>query len=184
MDRLTNVRTITSVKIVSTALINTSAGGYIPINTLNSDAARTSGVNWSSYASRFQQFRVKSIYVRLFPLVDVTTALTAGGGAVTPHPGPIAFAAYREGTGYASYNAIVAGADSTIFNGREKILSYSVDWSNNREAKLWSSTNAAIPTAYVFGMQFSGADTGPTSSASTTYYRMIAAWDVEFVDPQ
>ncbi len=183
LDRLTSIKTITAVKIVSTSVLVTDGSGYITMQSVVSDQARTTGSNWSSFASRFKQFRVRAIRIRLFPLVDVTTALTAGGGAVTPHPTALAFAAYREGLGYSNFASLCAGADSRIFNGREKIISYSTDWSNNPEAKFWCQTNAVIPTEQQFGFQYRDTGTAPASSATTTYYRIVTEWDTEFMEP-
>ncbi len=169
-------------KLTTITTLSTSVGGYIPATQMTSDSARLAN-DWSSFASRFTQFRVRAIKCTLIPCVDITTAVNVGGGAVTPHPGPLMFGKYMEGTGYVNAAALASGANRKIFNGREMLIEYEVTWDGVPEAKLWASTGAAIPTAQLYGIQFQDFANGPTSAASTVYYRWLQEYLVEFLLP-
>lgn len=183
MDNLSSNTVVVRRRIVAVGVIATSGAGFIPLTSITTDQARTVGTDFSSMAARYTQWRVRAVRQRLYPIVDSTTAVTAGGGVVTPHPTAIAFASYREGLGYASFASVCTGTDARIFQGREKCIEYSADWSNNPDAHLWSATNAAIPTANVYGFQFIDTGVAPASAVSTTYYRAVYDWDVEFQGP-
>lgn len=182
MDNISSQRTIVVRKLCSIGTVSTAATGYIAAAQIDSDGAR--GVNgWSDFQARYLQFRVKAIRVRLFPLVDVNTAVTAGGGAVTPHPGPICFAKFMEGLGYANIAALVDGQERMVYTGCEKVMTYGVDWTNVPEAHLWSATNAAMPSAQRFGIQYQDFANGPASAVTTVYYRILTEYLVEFQTP-
>lgn len=170
-------------KLTLQTTLSTNGSGFIPATQITSDGCR-GAQEWGSDAARFTQFRVKSIRVRLIPIVDETTAVTVGGGAVTPHPTGLVFAQYGEGLGYGSYASLYAGAGAKLFNGSERIIEYAFDWRNFTDAKLWSSTNAAIPTANIFGVQFQDQGIAPASAASTVYFRQYVDWEVEFMFTQ
>lgn len=179
MDNSSSQEVIVTRKLTSIGVISTGAGGYITASQINSDGARSTN-GFSSFSSRYLQFRVRAISVTWIPLVDSTTALTVGGGAVTPHPAGIFFAKYQEGLGYGSASAIADGQERVLFNGRETFIKYSVDWTLVPEAKLWSATNAAIPTAQQFGIQYQDFGNGPASAATTVYFRSVTEYLVEF----
>jgi len=163
-------------------VLATNASGFIATQQITSDGAR-SCADWTNLSTRYLTFRVKAIRIRAWPIVDMTTAVTVGGGAVTPHPTAIAFATYKEGNSYLSYVSLCTGADGRIFNGRERCIEYTADWAGNPDAKLWSPTNAAIPTAQQFAIQFQDQGAAPASAASTTYYRILYEFEVEFNVP-
>jgi hypothetical protein len=169
-------------RLVTTSTLSTSAGGFITANNVTTDSARGTA-DFASFQGRYLQFRVRAMRIRLVPLVDVTTALVSGTGAVTPHPTCLAFAAYRGGNTYTSYSSVLTGASGKFFNGRERVIEYIADWKNNPDAKLWCDTNAAIPTEQRFGIQFQDTGSAPASSASTPYYRVVTDYDVEFATP-
>jgi hypothetical protein len=182
MDNVSAQQTIVTRKLVSTATVTSSAGGYITVQTVNSGGV-TGAYGWSNFSARWQQYRVKAMRVRLFPLVDATTAVSVGGGAVTPHPTAIAFATYKGGVNYASYSEVVAGSNARVFNGREAVIEYGVDWRGNPEARFWSDTNAAIPTTQLFGIQYQDTGIAPASAATTAYFRQVTEWEVELNNP-
>jgi len=183
MDNLSSAQRTVRRKVTLLTTLSTNGAGFIPATQVTSDGAR-GATDWGSEAALFLQFRVRAIRVILVPIVDMTTAVSAGGGAVTPHPTCIQFAEYGEGLGYANALALTSGASRKVFNGKENIIEYSVDWSAYPEAKLFSATNAAIPTAQVYGMQFQDTGAAPASAVSTVYYRWITEWDCEFLFPQ
>lgn len=182
MDNLSSAQTIIERKLVTVGTLSTNGSGYIAFTQVDSDSSR-SAHDFGSFQARYSQFRVKAIRVRLFPLVDVTTAVTAGGGAVTPHPTALAFAKYQEGVGYTTYAAQVSGTSGRVFNGRERVIEYEVDWTNCPEAKLWAASAAAIPVDQRFGIQYSDPGVAPASAASTAYYRALSEYVVQFTNP-
>jgi hypothetical protein len=187
MDRITLDNLSASVttirrRLTTNGTLSTSAGGFISANNVTTDAARGAS-DFASFQARYLQFRVRAFRLRLVPLVDVTTAVTAGGGAVTPHPTCLAFAAYRGANTYTSFASVLSGASGKFFNGRERVIEYIVDWQLNPDAKLWSDTNAAIPVEQRYGIQYQDTGTAPASSASTAYYRFVYDFDVEFQNP-
>lgn len=182
LDNLSASVTTIVRRLCSTGTLATSAGGFITANNVTTDAARSAS-DFSSFQSRYLQFRVRSMRIRLFPLVDVTTALTAGGGAVTPHPTALAFTQYRGANTHTSYASVCTGSNSRIFNGRERIIEYIADWSANPDAKLWCDTNVTIPAEQRYGIQYQDSGNAPASSASTNYYRTVTDFEVEFQTP-
>jgi len=179
MDNLKAKEATFTERVTLPTTLSTSAGGFIPATQITSDGCR-GATEWASFAARYTQFRVKSMRIRLIPIVDATTAVTAGGGAVTPHPTGLCFAQYAEGLGYGNYAGVYAGAGAKLFNGSERIIEYAFDWRGNPDAKLFSATNAAIPTSQIFGVQFQDSGVAPASAVSTVYYRLYTDWEVEF----
>lgn len=181
MDNLTAPQVVFERKLVLVSTVSTNGSGYIAAIQVTSDSCR-SAADWGSIAARYSQFRVKAIRIRLVPTVDYTQA--AAGSAVTPHPGAIGMAKYMEGLGYASFSQVMSGQDSKLFNGREAILEHCVTWDGVPEAKLWSETAAAIPSAQQYGIQYQDSGVGPASAASTVYFRTIQEYVVQFTVPR
>ena len=182
MDNISAAQTIIERKLVITGTLSTNGSGYIPATQVTSDSAR-SAPDYTSFTNRYSQVRVKAIRIRLFPLVDATTALTVGGGAVTPHPTALAFAKFMEGVGYLNYTSTVTGQAAKVFNGRERVIEYEVDWVNVPEAKFWSSSSAAIPAAQQYGIQYSDTGVAPPSAVTTQYYRYLYEFICQFTVP-
>ncbi len=183
LDNISSSVVVVRRRLVNSATLSTNGAGYIGAQNVTSDGARSAS-DFSSFASRYNQFRVRAIRVRLVPIVDATTAVTVGGGAVTPHPTALIFAQYRGNNAFTSYDANAAGANAKLFNGREKVIEYTADWAMNPDAKLWCDSNAAIPNEQRFGIQFQDPAVAPASSASTAYFRRLFDYDIEFMGPQ
>jgi hypothetical protein len=183
MDNLSANETSIVRRIAVAGTVSTAGTGFIAAGFVTSDQARSLGSDFASFAARYTQFRVRAVRMRMYPLVDANTAVTAGGGAVTPHPTAIAMAAYKSNLSYGTYSSVCTGNNAKIFQGRERCIEYSIDWSNYPDAKFWSASNAAIPTDQVYGFQYQDSGTAPASAVSTTYYRTVLDWIVEFTSP-
>jgi len=159
----------------------TNGSGFIPITSY--DGNNITGCNdWSSFSSRYAQFRVRAVALEMFPTVTVAQCATSTY-SVTPFPTFVTIAVVREGVNYANLAALLSGEEVETFGGG-RIIRKSVNWDAVPDAKLWVPTNAVVPAANRYGFNLSGNDAAPAASLSTTYYHVIVKFVVEFATPQ
>jgi hypothetical protein len=130
---------------------------------------------WSSFAARYQQYRVKALSVTVYMLDPVGYAAT-----------PFVFSDYIGTATPSSATQILSDERSVIRapGGQQgsTMFVYETDWSRNPNAKLWNPTSAAVPSANVYGIAFAS---HPLASATTggsavLHFITTTAWLVEF----
>jgi hypothetical protein len=174
---LTNLRTISAGDVIqkritfTTSGASTGAGTSIPITSLSSDLARTSGVEFSSFAARYQEFRVAGMKVTFVPRYNVSDL--SGASPL----GCLLVGDFIAGNTPASAAQLLSDERSVVHTTGNMFV-YSVSWAGNPNAKLWSATNVAIPTPNLFSVVYGS--TNSTLLGATVYHTLIVEWLVEF----
>jgi hypothetical protein len=158
-------------RITQTALIlATGAGTTIPVTSFSSTDAQTGGVEFTSFATRYQQYRVRAIRVRGKAIQPVQTATVTHS---TLHAGD-----YIGASGPASDAQVFSDENVKEF-ATYRDFTYVATWRKNPNAELWNPSNAAVPLANRFAIAVSTPATPPLTTA-TTYYSVSVEWEVEF----
>ncbi len=148
-------------------LITSSGAGAINLSSFDTNLVQSAS-EWSSFATRYQSYRVhgmKVTFMALHPTVD--PAATAHGVLYTSHSitsnGP-------------SSNAQVLSGEHSIKKPTWKNLSTVVDWRVNPNAKLWTSTSSNIPVDNRFQVNYGSPS---TFANSVNYYWYVIEFIVE-----
>lgn len=158
-------------RCTETALILATGGGTaIPVTSYSTTDVQTASAEFTSFASRYQQYRVRAIRVRGKAVQPIQTATVAHS---TLYMGD-----YIGASGPASA-AQVFSDERVKETSTCRDFSYVVTWSRNPNASLWNPTNAAIPLANRYAVVVASPATPPLTTA-TTYYGVTIEWEVEF----
>jgi hypothetical protein len=149
----------------------TGAGTVIPVTAVSSSQVQSApATEWTSFAARYQQYRVRAIRIIGKATQPVQLAALAHGslyrgdalGASTP-----------------STSAQVLSDENVRENATYKDFVHVVTWQRNPNAKLWAPTGAAIPSQNTYSWVCASAVT-PSLTTATTYYAYSVEWEVEF----
>jgi len=153
----------------------TGAGTVIPITTVGTGSASTynpqgQGVEFASFAARYQQYRVRAIRVTGKAVQPIQTATITHSdlfrgdyiGAAAPATSPQVFSDERVKTCATAKDFVDV-----------------VTWKRNPNAKLWNPVTAAVPAANSFSWVCASPSAPPLTTA-TTYYAVTVEWEVEF----
>jgi hypothetical protein len=152
-------------------VLATGAGTTIPVSPITSGAVQSFPASeWSSFAARYQEYRVRVIRVR--------------GRAVNPvQSATISHSAmYRGdylGVSLPSSNTQVLSDERVHICTTSDDFVDEVTWAGNPNAKLWNPTNAALPAANQFAW-VGASSTLPVMTTATTYYAVTVEYVVEF----
>jgi hypothetical protein len=157
----------------TTAVLSTSAGGFLGVQNVAASANVTSAVNWSSYEAIALEYRVLAVQIEIFPIVNAQTSPT------TPAPTMYAICAYSSDDVPTTYGQVAQGPGALVRNGYRptKFGASSKDFPN---AKLWAPVTGAVPAANIFGIVLADPGSIPASTASTAYFRVTIKYLVEF----
>lgn len=178
LHNVSNDLTVVTRKCTLVGTLATNASGYIAAVQYQTSGV-TSCYDWSGMAGRYLEYRVKSLRVRLFPIVTQVGAASSGGGAVTPAPSGIVAADMHGSYGYVAYGALCAGANSEMYRTCS-VIDRTVDWKSYPDAHLWTPSNSTIAAGESYGIQLQDSATAPAAAASTIYYRVYQEYLVEF----
>jgi hypothetical protein len=152
-------------------VLATGAGTVIVVQAVTSAQVQSiPAAEWASFASRYQQYRVRAIRVRgkaVNPVQSATvvhSVLYRGDYIGSASPGSAAQVLSDENS-----EEIVTCKDFTDI----------VTWARNPNARLWNPTSAAIPGANTFAWVCASPST-PALTTATTYYALVYEWEVEF----
>jgi len=147
----------------------TGAGTSIPLTSISSAFVQSGPASeWTSFAARFQEYRVRAIRVCGYALCPVETATITHGGLLrgdylgVSTPGTLA--------------QVLSDERSRVTSSGESFCDV-ITWSRNPNAKLWSSTSVAIPTANTYSWV---CISSTSLTTATTYYFLTLEWEVEF----
>lgn len=158
-------------RITQTALVlATGAGTAIPVTSYSSTDCQTGGAEFTSFASRYQQYRVRAIRVRGKATQPVQLATVTHS---TLYQGD-----YIGASGPASA-AQVFSDENVRETATYRDFTYVATWSRNPNALLWNPSNAAVPLANRFAVVVASPAT-PALTTATTYYGVTIEWEVEF----
>ncbi len=152
-------------------LLATGGGTSIPISSVSSGSVEAlPALEWTSFAARYQQYRVRAIRVTGLSTQPIQTATVSHSSL------------YRGdylGSAAPSSQAEVFADENVLTCSTHTSFQDVVNWNKNPNAKLWNPTSAAIPTANLFSWVAASA-TVPALTTATTYYSLLVEWDVEF----
>lgn len=161
------------VMTIAESTISTSAGGVIAAAGVTSTASVTSCADWASCANMYSSYRVRRIKVVAMPFYPVnTTAVTVPALAwVVPFYGAL-YPSTAAGFADSSGMKIVSGYKEWVFTCNN------LKGDRDLDSKLWTPTNATIPTTEQYGIAIMG--NAVASTASTPVWRYTAFFEIEF----
>jgi len=152
-------------------VLATGAGTAIPVTSVTSAQVVTSpATEWTSFAARYQQYRVRAIRVR--------------GKAVNPVQSATVTHSVLYRGDYVGISAPANAAQVLADENVEEVATCKdfqdvVGWQRNPNAKLWNPTSAVPPAANQFSWVCATPVT-PALTTATTYYAYTVEWEVEF----
>jgi hypothetical protein len=148
----------------------TGAGTTIPITSISSSVAESSGTEFASFAARYQQYRVRAIRVTGKATQPIQTATVTHSSLYRgDHIGSSAPVSAAQ---------VLSDENVKICSTHQSFVDI-VTWARNPNARLWNPTSAALPVANAFSWSAVSADT-PLLLTATTYYALNAEFEVEF----
>jgi roadblock/LC7 domain-containing protein len=151
----------------------TNASGFVALTTLASSGLVTSSLNWASYAGAAIEYRVAGLEVLIFPVVNSQTNLT------TPVPSFLAVCGFSSGTVPATIGQIIEGPGGKILTGHRPTR-FAVGMKGYQDAHLWTPTTGAIVTTEQYGIACMGTTATPAAVASSTYFKIVIKYLVDF----
>jgi hypothetical protein len=148
----------------------TGAGTTIPITSISSSVAESSGTEFASFAARYQQYRVRAIRVTGKATQPIQTATVTHSSLYRgDHIGSSAPVSAAQ---------VLSDENVKICSTHQSFVDI-VTWARNPNARLWNPTSAALPVANAFSWSAVSADV-PLLLTATTYYALSAEFEVEF----
>lgn len=153
---------------------STNAGGVILVNSTTTAALVQSqpAAEWASFAARYQQFRVRSVSIRMVPAFTDSQNLVVNQSQL--------YVADFIGTAAPTTAAQVLSDERSLMLGTHREFSFTCSWVRNPNAKLWNPTSAALPAANSFGIAFASSTVAGLLAASVVHYTFDVVWVVEF----
>jgi len=152
--------------------VSSSAGSIIVVTTFSAALVQSNpATEWSSFAARYQQFRVRRMRLHLIAAFNVSEAAVENGNAMY----------YSDwiGASVPSSAAQVLADEGAVVRSSFKDHTLSATWVRNPNAKLWNPTNAALPVANSFGVALCSGTAGQFL-ASTVIFTYALEFEVEF----
>jgi hypothetical protein len=152
--------------------ISSTAGNVIAVDASTTAAAVQSlaATEWSSFAARYQQYRVRAVILHLEPCQTVTTTAVVHGAV---------YLADFIGASSPGSAAQVLSDERGLIVSTSRPIRFRADWSRNPNAKLWNPTSSALPVANSYGVCFAS-NANSALTASTPYFSVTIEWEVEF----
>lgn len=163
---------------LSSQAIACSAGAIIPVTTsvTSSLVQSAAAAEWSSFAARYQQYRVRKVRVRAFPTSRVNGLNSAGQDVSLSS---LYVADYIGGSAPTTAAQVLSDEGAKVVSTGDNFV-FQADWRRNPNAKLWNPTNAAIPTANQFGIAWASSTLTGFMPANATQFTYDVEWEVEF----
>lgn len=153
-------------------VLATGAGTTIPVTSITSAQVQsTPATEWSSFAARYQQYRVKSLKV-------IGKAINPVQSATISHS-TLYMGDYISNSSAPASAAQVLADESIKIVGTDEDFTYLITWSGNPNAKLWTATVGTPAGANQYAFVCASPATPPLTTA-TTYYSLVVEWIVEF----
>jgi hypothetical protein len=152
--------------------VSTSAAGIITQAVVSSNSAYVSGSEFSSLANLYGEYRVHRVSIKGIPNQTTST------GAALGYQTGLMCCRYESGYPPTTTNNILSAESMKVFSTLEP-FSYEVDLDKFMDGKLWTATNAQIPTANQYGISFSGINNA-TMLVSSRVYDLLIEFMVEF----
>lgn len=160
-------------KLCVSGVLQTTAGGYLGLQQIINTTQVTSVATWSYYAGVALEYRVLMLEVEGFPIVNCQTNFT------TPVPCMAALSIFSSGAIGSNFPEVAEGPNSTLVDPRHK-WKKCADMRNYPNALTWTSIASTIAGANEVGIAICDTGTAPAGPASTTVFRFVATYLVEF----
>jgi hypothetical protein len=159
-------------RLTATLALSSSATGVIPVTSYATAQVQSDpAFEWASFAARYQQFRVKAISITLMPYY---TEYYYTVGNFCPN---LAIGDYIGSAIPTTFGQVLADENTVLRNG-DRVITHSITWARNPNAKLWNPTSAALPTANNYAIVL--ASLNNTGQNTLPYFSVVIEWDVEF----
>jgi hypothetical protein len=155
------------------ASISTNGSGVVAVQSLFTSSGVTGTANWASFAGSAIEYRVRGIEVQIFPLVDAQTNLTS------PAPAYLVFCAYSSFSAPATFQQVMEGPGSKVVSGFLQ-SKFAATPKGYIDSELWTPCTAGVATTENFGIMVAGPPTAPVAAISSTYFRVVAKYLIEF----
>jgi hypothetical protein len=152
--------------------VSTTAAGIISQTSVSSNSAFLSGSEFSSLANLYGEYRVHAISIKGIPNQTTSTGSPLG------YQTGMMFCRYESGYQPTSTNNILSAESMKVFSTLEP-FQYQVKLDKFLDGKLWTATNAQIPTANQYGISFVGINNA-TMVISSRVYDLLIEFMVEF----
>jgi len=151
----------------------TTAGGLISVVNFSSGNVQSApATEWSSFAARYQQYRVRRlrfVATPCHPTADST---------ITTHS-QLYVSDYIGSSIPSTPAQVLADERCTTFSTAGNVV-YNVSWSRNPNARLWNPTSAVIPTANEYGFVIASNSLISMSSGANDLFAYTVEYEVEF----
>jgi hypothetical protein len=131
---------------------------------------------WSSFAARYQEYRVKEIVVTVYPYYNVSQQGVTGAVPLDIY---VLFD-FLAGNTPSSITGAIADERAVVQSSGQPSFSYTTTWDKNPNAKLWTTTSSPVPTSSTFGIGIYPITTTGTAGA----YALLVQWLVELRSSQ
>jgi len=159
--------------------VSTTAGSIIAVTTsvTSSLVQSAPAAEWASFAARYQQYRVKSVKIRVLPIFPVNN----GGAGLAPNTGHSQlYVGDYIGSSTPATAAQVLSDEGALCHSTSKPWSFTATSRRNPNALLWNPTSASVPTANQFGICWASSTVATAMAGSTPYLVYDVEWIVEF----
>lgn len=173
LDNVAYKNTLYLRKITSSSVLATNGSGFIPISTLASSASVSGLSDFSSAAGLYLEYRVKAMKAMLFPINAVNIS------GVSAPPAALTTFNFSSGVAAVTYQQALDSSGSKTWSGYKPIVATN-DYKGNKDAQLWTPTTAAVTAAEAYGIAVSDSGVAPASPVSTTMFRVVTEYLVEF----
>lgn len=153
----------------------TNGSGFVPVTNYAAGDCQ-SATEWSSFAARYQQFRVKALRITLTPLFPKSQFGSSG-----PHLTMVASDA--SGGSYPSTPSQVFSDERARLFSTDTRIVFETTWSRNPNASLWNVTSGAMPIANNYSVAVASSAQVATSLTSNIM-SVSEEWIVEFKGSQ
>jgi len=154
----------------TTTTLSTGASTAIAITSISSDPSVFPAFEWSTFSSRYQQYRVRRMVIHGKALLPVQTSAQTHS---------VLFRGDFIGTSQPSTVPQVLADEKVKICSTAKDFTDVVTWVRNPNAKLWNPTTAGPPSQNLFNwVCASFAATAMTTA--TKYYQLVVEYEVEF----
>lgn len=160
-------------RITSSGTVSTNGSGFIPITTIASSGSVSGLSDFSNVSGLYLEYRVRGMKATLMPINAVNIS-----GVAAP-PAMLVTAFFSSGVAAVTFQQALDSSGAKFHSGYRTIVA-EVDFKGNKDAQLWTPTTAAVTSAETYGIFITDSGVAPASSVTTTMYRLVAEYIVEF----
>lgn len=160
-------------RITGSAVVATNASGFIPITTLVSSASVSGLSDFTNVSGLYLEYRVRGMKATLMPIFATNVA------GVAPSPAMLVTAFFSSGVAAVTFQQALDSSGAKFHSGYRTITA-EVDSKGFPDAQLWTPSTSAVTSSESYGIFITDSGVAPASQVSTTYYRLVQEYIVEF----